>query len=222
MRTRRWTAAFIAVAGLAALGGGLVGCAQPTPVPPPPTADDIAAVREAWAQDWWDSLATGTTMPDVDVIAELPMEKAWAEQSKCLEAAQIPGLTVRGPQEWQFDSSTGDARDAANAQTQWFVCVQQYPVAGDTESILSPAQLDWLYNAYRERYLPCLRSFGVEPMAFPASRDQFLEGSRGYPAWVPFEGTLSPTMTSEQWQRVAQRCPLPDVLQEFPLPGYPD
>jgi hypothetical protein len=101
------------------------------------------------------------------------------------------------------------------------MCVQQYPAAfGDDGFILSPSELEWLYDFYVERYEPCVAALGIELLELP-SREQFISnGTGGYPAWLPYEQTVRPIPTTAGWAVLAQRCPLPQMLREYELPGY--
>ena len=218
--------ATLALATLTVAAGALAACAPPPPGPEPPTPEQIAAVRHEQAQSWWDSLSTGTTMPDVDVIAALPLEKASVQQTECLAAADLPGVRVYGPGAWEFDAAAVDEDAAIATQVQWWTCAQQYPVENDFEWMRSPSQLAWLYDFYGKRYLPCIRSLGIEPLDFP-TRDEFLGadllgGNGGFPAWLPYEQTVRPIPTTDEWKQLAQRCPLPDMVHDYGLPGYID
>ena len=109
----------VAVVTVALVATALVGCVEPTPVPPPPTEEEIDAMREEQAQAWWDSLSTGTTMPELGVIEELPNEEAFIRQTECLDEAQVPGVTVYGPGEWSYNGALGDDPTGAEAQVEW-------------------------------------------------------------------------------------------------------
>ena len=212
--------AAIAVVTLTLLAGALAGCVSPAPKPQPPTQEEIDALREAQAQSWWDSMSTGTTMPDVKVIEQLPPGEAALQQTECLDEAQIPGVTVYGPGEWGYNGALGDDPEGTAAQMQWFVCTRQYPSEADFDWMLSPSQLEWLYDYFQERYFPCLRSVGFEPVRFPseASFAQF----GGSPSWIPYDTSVSPIPTPAEWERIAQRCPLPEMLDVYGIPGYTD
>ncbi len=209
----------VALVTLTLAVGALAGCVSPTPVPPPPTAEEIAAMREVQAQDWWDSIATGTTMPNVAVVAELPPEEAYIRQTECLDAAALPGVSVGSAGEWTFDDSDLDGPAGIAVQVQWWICGQQYPAVGDFDWMLSPAQLEWLYDFLAERHIPCLRTLGIDVIGFP-SREDFLHESNGYPFWLPYPETLNPTPPSSEWVLIAKRCPLPEIMHDYGLPGY--
>ena len=211
--------AAIAVVTLALAGAVLAGCGSP-PEPAPPTQEQIDAVRASEAQTWWNSMFTDRPMPEVAVIEELPLEDALARQTQCLEEANIPGVTVNGRGEWSYDGELGDDPMGSAAQEQWWICAQQYPAHSDDGWILSPSQLEWLHGYYTERYIPCLRTVGLEPTGFPSRADFLSNGS--YPAWVPHDATVTPIPTPGEWERVADRCPLPEMLQHYGLPGYTD
>jgi hypothetical protein len=73
-----------------------------------------------------------------------------------------------------------------------------------------------------ERYQPCVATLGIELLDLP-SREQFMSsGSGGYPSWLPYEQTVRPIPTTAGWAVLAQRCPLPQMLEYYELPGYQD
>ena len=211
----------VALVTAALVASALAGCTEPTPVPPPPTALEIAALREQQAQAWWDSLSTGTTTPDLGVVEELPDEEAFARQTECLDEAQVPGVTVYGPGEWSYNGALGDDATGSEAQVEWWKCVHRFPAEGDFDWMLSWAQTAWLYDFFSERHIPCLRTLGIEVIGFPL-RDYFIETSGGYPAWLPYPESMSPTPASSDWVLLAKRCPLPELLHRYGIPGYTD
>jgi hypothetical protein len=211
----------VVAAVLALVAGALAGCVSPSPEPPPPTPAEIEAMRDAWAQEWWDSLSTGTTMPDVDVIEVLPADDASARLTECLEEASVPGVTVYGPGEWSYNGALGDDATGTEAQVAWWTCAQQYPSDDLFGWMMSADQLEWLYDFFAQRHIPCLHTLGIDVVSFP-SRDDFLRISQGSPSWLPFPDVMRPTPASSDWSLIASRCPLPDLLNDFGLPGYPD
>ena len=211
----------VAVVTVALAATALVGCVEPAPVPPPPTEEEIAAMREEQAQLWWDSMSTGTTMPDLGVIEVLPNEEAATRQTECLDEAQIPGVTVYGPGEWSYNGALGNDATGSEAQIALWKCAQQYPAEGAFEWMLSQAQTAWLYDFFSERHIPCLRTLGMEVIGFP-KRDDFIEDSDGYPAWLPFPEMMRPTPPSSDWMLISKRCPLPELAGRYGIPGYTD
>ncbi len=204
----------------AALAVALAGCipavsSKPT-LDPPPTAEQLDAMLAQQSRNWWDAISPGIPMPDVAVIDELPPGAAAAEQSECLDEAGLPGVSVLGPGEWTFSGAAPNDPAYTAAQKQWWICSQQYPAqVGDY--LLTPSQLDWLYDFYVERYQPCLRSFGIEMLGFP-SREQFVDES-GAVGWIPYEQSVRPIPTTAEWHLLAKDCPLPDLLDGYRLPG---
>jgi hypothetical protein len=132
----------------------------------------------------------------------------------------LPGVTVRGPGEWVYDGSDPEDPTGQRANVQWWICAQQFPADIDLNWMLSPRQLDWLYDFFSERHIPCLRTVGYEPTWFP-TREQFID-SGGYPGWLPFPEGLSPVPPSSHWTLLANRCPLPEMVLGYGVPGYTD
>lgn len=205
-----------ALLALAALG--LVGCGTPAPEPQPLTTEQVEAIRSAHAEEWWNSVQPDVPMPDVDVIGVYPPGEAFELRRQCLETANLPGVTVTDDGGWSIQGEPGDpAFTAADAQV--WVCAQQYRAEGETDHLLSPSQLEWLYDFYVLRYRPCVATMGHELLNFP-SREVFLGSSVGYATWIPHDFSVEPVPTPEGWALIAQRCPLPEMLESYGLPGY--
>lgn len=62
------------------------------------------------------------------------------------------------------------------------------------ESLLNPAQIDYLYNYYEQALVPCLAVNGIDVDDAP-SRTQFIEQNAG---WNPYH-----SVTEESWPRLA-------------------
>ena len=217
MSTLHWAPAIGATAVVVVM---LAGC-SPSPGPPrPATAEEIQALREAQARNWWDTFADGAPMPVVEVIEVLPAEESYERQLQCITDAAIPGVTVMdgGGVHYEGDGGYDDPWPLALEQQYW-LCAQQYPVGGEDEYILSTSELAWLYDFYLKRYQPCLGSLGFEFLDFP-EREQFIGDAAGYPAWVPHDYSVAPVPTRDQWTLIAERCPLPELLDRYELPGF--
>ena len=197
----------------------LAGCMPSPERPQPATEEEIAALRQAEAIAWWDSFGTGTPMPDVAVIEELPPQEAYERQAQCIGEAALPGVTVGTAGEWSYDGDAGpnDEEYMLVMQQQW-ICSQQFPSADQDDYVLSQSELAWLHDFYVKRYVPCLASFGYEATYFP-NREQFVGEAAGYPAWMPHDYSVSPAPTSHEWRMLASKCPLPNLLDPYDLPA---
>lgn len=196
----------------------LAGCVA-APAPAPPTPEQVEAVRTDQARSWWALIFSGRPMPEVAVVEILPMDEAGERQSECLESADLPGVDVIGVNEWRFDGEgLADPEEAqADALEQQWICAQQFPF-DESAFLLSSAQRDWLYDYFVERYEPCLRTLGFTTLGFP-NRASFTSDPAGYPIWIPWEGALDPNPDVGEWRVIGQRCPLPDMLDAYNLPG---
>ena len=205
----------VALAVVTAAGG----CMPSPERPQPATEEEIEALRDEQAREWWDSLATGEPMPEVAVVEELPAEEAYERQTQCLDEAALPGVTVGSAGEWTYAGETGPEDETfVLVQRQFWVCAQQFPAAGEDDFVLSVSELAWLHDYYVKRYLPCLESFGFEATAFP-SRPTFVGEAAGYPSWIPHDFSVDPVPTLQEWRVIASKCPLPDLLDPYNLPG---
>lgn len=198
----------------------LAGCMTPPPPPTPATEEEIAAFQEQQAREWWESFAPGIPMPDVEVIEAVPAEESNERQLQCLNDAAIPGVTVSDDGGVSYEGQGGFEDPLfMQVQQQFWICSEQFPVAGEAAYVMSQSELAWLHDFYAQRYRPCLASLGFDVVDFP-TREQFIGEGAGYPRWVPFEYSLSPLPTQTQWHLIAERCPLPPLLDGYVLPGY--
>jgi len=198
---------------------GLAGCGTSPPEPEPLTAEQVEEIRVEQAEEWWDSVQPDVPMPEVDLIAVLPPQEAEQRRSQCLDDANLPGVTVHEDGSWSNEGQPGDPTFMAAHEQMW-VCAQQYRPEGELDYLLSPSQLEWLYDFYVLRYQPCVATLGHELVNFP-SRYVFVGNPGGYSAWVPHDFSLEPRPTPEGWELIAKRCPLPEMLAGYGLPGYP-
>jgi hypothetical protein len=150
----------------------------------------------------------------------VPSDEVSERWTQCLDAARVPGVSVYGPGEWSYNGALGDDAIGTSAQVQWWVCSQQYPQEDEYAWMLSAAQLEWLYDFFAQRHIPCLNTLGIEVDGFPP-REEFLEFSRGSPSWLPYPSVMHPTPSSSEWTLIATRCPLPEMIDSLGLPGYP-
>ena len=213
MSIARWAPAIGATAVVAAM---LAGCTPPPEPPRPATAEEIQALRDERAREGWDTVADGAPMPVVEVIEELPPEEAYERQLQCMEDAAIPGVSVveGGGLTWPEDEDVSRV-----VEQQYWICSQQYPAAGDDKYVLSQSELEWLYDFFERRYRPCLGSLGFELVDFP-QHERFVGDTAGFPAWIPYDRSVSPPPSPNQWTLIAERCPLPSMLGVYELPGY--
>ena len=197
----------------------LAGCVPTPERPRPATEEEIAALHEEQARGWWDSIAPGTPMPEVAVIEELPAEDAYVRQTQCLDEAGLPGVTVGTAGQWTYSGDAGPDDEAYTiVMQQMWICTQQYRAAGEDDYVLSQSELAWLHDFYVKRYLPCIASFGFEAITFP-SRQTFVGEAAGYPSWVPHDYSVNPAPSSQEWRMLASKCPLPQLLEPYGLPG---
>lgn len=209
----------VLAAAALAVAAVLVGCMPSPERPQPATEEEIAALRHEEASAWWDEIANGAPMPEVAVIERLPPEEAYVRQTECLGEAALPGVTVLNAGEWSYagDAGPNDGAYRLVMKQQW-ICSQQFPATEQDGYVLSQSELAWLHDYYVKRYLPCLQSHGFEALYMP-NREQFIGEAAGYPQWMPHDYSVGPVPTSQQWRMLASKCPLPDLLEPYDLPG---
>ncbi len=187
----------------------LVGCtAAPQPLPPGLTDDEVAAIRAAEQQSWWDQIAPGEPMPVIEVVRYVDNNDT-ATRVECLKAQPIPGVTVTPDN--GFMSNGLESQKALDRA--FFVCAQMYPPQGSTDDLglYSSEQLSYLYDDFTERLLPCLRMMGFR-IADPSP--QFF-GQSGYLPWDPYAVLVRnpAAWDASLWALVDVRCPPPAIGQ---------
>ena len=210
-----------AVIGVAVVSVALLaGCAHSPESPRPATAEEIEALQEEQAREWWESFAGYKPMPEVEVIEALPPNEAFPRQTECLREAEIPGVTFSDDGQWTYEGEPSATNPMfLPVQEQYWICTQQFPAAGDADFILSESELAWLYDFYLTRYRPCLSSLGFQAVGFPG-RETFVGDGAGYPSWIPYDYSISPVPTPGQWRLIAERCPMPELLEVYDLPPF--
>ncbi len=200
----------------------LAGCVSVPEPPAPPTRQELEQLRAEEARYWWNVFGDGEPMPEITVIEVLPPEEAYARQAECFDDAQLPGVTVHSAGGWTYEGPVEEGQGVPDAiERQWWLCSQQYPMDYAESGVMSESELAWLYDFYLNRYRPCVASMGFAMNGLP-SRAEFVGEGLGYVSWFPYDDTIYPAPTRAEWRMIAQRCPLPSMLEPLVLPAYDD
>lgn len=120
--------------------------------------------------------------PEVTPGSALPSQ-AWTDAlHACMEAAGYAEFGFGwGSAEGYFLSSADD--DTADRQLAFYGCVAQHPMAaGDDGFLITTAQLDYVYDHYRQWTVPCLLEHDYA-LRRVIDREEFAEGMG---AWTPY------------------------------------
>lgn len=195
---------FVAAATLAAL----VGCSSVVAVPQPPTAGQRNALYAEMLDRTWISTGLSERMARPDVAAAAPVDvDAWTQAVVLCMADE--GYT-QVAFHWEPDRGyyldqvlNIESSVLADAELRFFVCVSQHPLDVLSDDMLSTReQLDFLYDDYQRRVVPCLLVNGV-PVSNAVTRDRFVE-TQG--SWSPYQGLSVQTRTSPGFERLMARC----------------
>lgn len=166
---------------------------------------------------WWNSMFPGEPVPVVEVRGYLDPLDTGSEVNDCIQAANLPGVTVGDDGGVVFgDMNSTDTR--AFNRVQW-ECSAAYPYdVSDPESLglYSDEQLTYLAHYFLNDLAPCLRLMGYRVEAQPSVR--FIVDNGPYPQWVPYYVMKPQPTTNAEWERVDFRCP-PPAIGEFYRPG---
>ena len=161
-------------AALVAAALVLSGCAAVAP--PGPTDLEVAEYNERMVQNTW--ISTGITeifaRPDVEQGAALSIDDWFNAVFACLSANGFDGFSIS--YSYATGSSIGDSSgevvtDAA-AQLAFYRCAAANPVdVLASGELLSPAQIDYVYDYYQEWVVPCMIAEGFIVRDPPTRQD---------------------------------------------------
>jgi len=172
-------------AALVAAVLALSGCVAVAPAGP--TGLEVAEYNERMLQNTW--INTGITeifaRPDVEQGAALAIDDWFAAVFACLSASGYERYSISysyGSGAAIGDSSGEVVTDAA-AQLALYRCAAANPVdVLASGELLSPAQIDYVYDYYQEWVVPCMIAQGYT-VRDPPSRQDF---HYGFGQWSPY------------------------------------
>ncbi|MCU1440536.1 MAG: hypothetical protein JWP85_1533 [Rhodoglobus sp.] len=195
----------------------LGGCSAVT-LPPPPTDAEISLIEAKGNVMWWNSMFPNENPQYVPVERRVSPQEHATVITACLQAQDIEGIQFFEGGGWVFDVNDSETV-AAFQRIQW-TCYQQYPLELTDErrsTYLSKAQLDYVFDYFAARLVPCLRleGFDVNPMP---SRDTFMAESISTPMWNPYYELTPMPNQAGQWVPILSKCPPPPMTPSL-IPG---
>ena len=172
----------------------LTGCVSAREVPPPITDAALQAYLEKRLDAAWLNTGLGATverpLPDPTTLVDRFRDVNQPQDfSDCTVEAGVGSWSSTerdgGP---QLLDQTGGPLESPEKQLQWYSCFAQFPSSeGFGSMLLTRAELDYLYDYYRDWVVPCIALKGYSIAEMP-TRDQFVEES--FYAWVPYYNVI--------------------------------
>ncbi len=194
----------------------LTGCSLVAPVPPGPTDAELEANRQRILDASWQSTGLeGLVERPVSVPAGQSSGDALGDLFACLETAGVGDIGVSYSETSGYSIFSGVT--SMNPQYQqlklsFYTCLTSMPdvqLSGLPQ--WSDAQLDYLYDHYKNWILPCLEAHGFSLLTVPTrSEYRAIEGN-----WSPYNyvGTIT---SSDDYNRFVDLCG-----SEYPGLDYP-
>jgi hypothetical protein len=186
----------------------LPGCTLTVSPPPPPTAEQDEVLYSQMLDRTWISTGLSEQMARPDVAADPPVDvNAWTQAVVTCMAEEgytqvafhwEPNRGYYLDQVLNFESSVLD-----DAEARFFVCVSRHPLdVFSDDSLLTREQLEFQYENYQRRIVPCLLVNGL-PVSNAVTRTQFV-ATQG--SWSPFQELPTATRTSPGFKRLVDLC----------------
>jgi hypothetical protein len=159
----------------------LAGCTSTIAPPPAPEGAELDALiaQELDLQWQYVGLTPDSPRPTVDRIRIVSMDEAEEVHRQCMVEAGYE----------DFRNVTAAVFGAASKLQRLaiYVCSAQYPVMPANYMIYSEAELDYLYEYFREVTVPCVEAAGYA-VVDPPTRQEFLDpGPYSLDQWSPFD-----------------------------------
>lgn len=163
------------------------GCAGFAPAPAGPSEGEVAAYNEEALRALWlhTGLASTVERPTVTQLEPLGTSDWFDFVIACMDERGHTQIGIS----WSLDdgavlqTSSGAEIDDDQAQLDFYVCAAQHPLnlAAD-HTLLSDAELDYIYDYYVVQLVPCilLNGYELDPVL---TREEFVEG---YGQWNPY------------------------------------
>lgn len=170
----RIAAAVAVVAAAVALGG----CSLEGDSIAQPTSIELAAMTRQVNDLQWGSLqfSPDSPRPTVEFSRFIEPDQTDGVYSACMEEAGYTG--------WDQANVNSLGEPPAAERLDLYVCVTRFPVHPGYYGIHTPAQLDAVYDFYRDSLIPCLRGAGLEITGVP-TREDFVK-SEFLQTWNPY------------------------------------
>ena len=190
----------------------LAGCATVSAPPAGLSADEEAELRSRIADSYW--AATGLypdQRPATPPVTVVSLDDWGYAIAKCMNIAGFDNY--QGGPDGSFTSS-GDVTSDAEVVAK-FVCDMTFEMEGQYDSWLNDAQLDYVFDYFRQSLVPCLERRGLEVAQAP-TRNEF---RANFGSWHPYYAIEQSRFTEMATDlSVAVECPaMPPGIRD---PGY--
>lgn len=157
----------------------LTGCAVDRGEVPRPTGSELEVLNQRVRDIQWQVLQfpPNAARPAVEFEEFVDPDRTGEVYTACMVEAGHTGWTPTNVGAFGGPSSA-ERRDL-------YVCVSRYPLAPSNYGFYTSAQLDALYNYYRDLLVPCLEASGIAVTA-PPSREDFTDAAGFGLQWSPY------------------------------------
>lgn len=127
----------------------------------------------------------------------------------CMNAAGYPEYVGSGP---AISNGTTVIAGDIEQQLDLDLCLRQYPILPDLSGSINLAQLDYLYDYYRDFLIPCLGAAGYTAGRDIPTREEFVVIS-AEPHWTPYSALPGSALDDPLLDDHCPPSPFPDELR---------
>ena len=133
--------------------------------------------------------------PEVPVVAYVPSAGWGTVVAGCMNAAGYDQYSATR------SGMSYPSRDSEAETLALYTCIGQYPVQADFSAYANKAQLEYLYDYFRNSLVPCLAARGYIVPGTAPSREEFTELTV-QPRWNPYNA-----LRERPTEAVRESCP---------------
>jgi len=158
--------------------GALGGCSVERGPIAEPTPTELEAITRQVNDLQWQNLqfSPDSPRPTVEFSRFIQPDETDEVYTACMEDAGYVG--------WEQANFNSLGGPPAAERLDLYVCVSRFPVHPAYYGIHTAAQLDAIYDFYRDSLVPCLRGAGLDITGVP-TRDEFVKSEFPF-AWNPY------------------------------------
>ena len=177
----------------------MTGCALERRAPEGQSPEVVAAAVEAGLDRQWklSGLEGVVVRPRFQPRPVIGAGQWASEVGRCMAASGIMN--------WGYDPDEGlfipGDTPTTSEQLQFYWCFERYP----TVDVLTPAQIDFIYDYYMRWLIPCLESSGYDVTSAP-TRTAFRDADPALERWNPYVALQRYPATAGERAALAARC----------------